>query len=142
MELLNTLIIDSGDDAKRSEFISLIQDNSYIVFVVLDKDEDSKALVEEADRIADDHQGRHSRRVAWIEDRSLLQSDCLAYLKSFKNGFEDGKYENVLGFTLSPVWHETKFILMKGDPADSVDVSYAYWKASLSERAVPEPAST
>ena len=39
MDLLNTLTIDSGSDAMRDQFTKLINDNSFIVFIVFGNDD-------------------------------------------------------------------------------------------------------
>jgi len=142
MELFNTLIIDTDHPENRLAFISLVKDNPFIVFVAIGNSNTVKDLVEKADLLADDHQGKIARRVVWIQDSAIFQEDCLAFLKAYPETFEETVYPKVMAFTLSPVWSETKYIFMKDDPTDDVDVSFAYWKASLRERAVDPDATT
>ena len=67
MELLNTLIVDPTDPDHRQKFINLIQDNNFIVFVVMGDNAHEKELVERADLLADDHVGKIERKVAWAK---------------------------------------------------------------------------
>ena len=137
MDLLNTLTIDSGSDAMRDQFTKLINDNSFIVFIVFGNDDAAKALVELADFIADDHQGKFARRVIWVQDKAFLEEDTQDFLKTF-DGDEpaDFEWDDVLAFVLSPRWHEAKYVFIKGDVCDDFQIAKAYWKASLREREI------
>lgn len=135
MELLNTLVIDPADPQHQEKFINLIEDNTFIVFVVLGYDAVAKKVVERADIFADDHTGRIARKVAWAKDHEILKADCLNYLKTFPD-YDETKYEQTFAFVLSPKHHECKFVFLDGDPTDDFNISKAYWKASLRERAI------
>ncbi len=134
MELYHTLVIDPEDPAHPAAFRSLIFDNTYVVFVVIGTSNACKTVVEKADYYADDAARRVLRKVAWVPNHELLNTDCLDLLASF-SGFLPADYSKVMAFTLSPRWHETKFIIWKDDTVDDFLISQAYWKASLRERA-------
>lgn len=133
MELLNTLIVDPTDPQHKEKFIEFIEDDRIINFIVLGDDADANTLVEKADLLADDHTGKIERKVAWIKDREVLSEASLEYVKTFPE-YDDSKYDQTLGYTLSPKYHECKFVFLKGDPIQDSNVSKAYWKASLRER--------
>ena len=134
MELYHTLVIDPNDPAHPAAFRALIFDNSHVVFVVIGASNASKTVVEKADYYADGAPRRVLRKVIWVPDHELLKTDCLNLLASSPD-FIPADYSKVMAFTLSPRWHETKYIIWKDDTVDDFLISQAYWKASLRERA-------
>lgn len=135
MELLNTLIVDPTDSEHENKFKKFIEDDRIINFIVLGDDDNAKSLVEEADLQADGHSGKIERRVAWIKDHQTLRDLSLEYLKTMPE--YNGEYDQTLGYTLSPKFHECKYVFMNGDPIADFNVSKAYWFASLRERSGP-----
>jgi len=133
MDLLNTLIVDPTDPQHLKKFTDFIEDDRIINFIVLGDDANAKTLVQKADLLADDHTGKIERKVAWIKDHQTLKDQTLKYLKSFP-GYDATKYDQTLGYTLSPKFHECKYVFLNGDPIGDINVSKAYWKASLRER--------
>ena len=133
MELLNTLIVDSKDPKHRQKFIDDIENAFIINFIVLGEDGDSLKIVEKADLLADGHTGKIERKVAWIKDRALLKDLCMEYLNTFP-GYDLSTYDKTTGFTLSPKFHECKYVFLEGNPTEDFNISKAYWKASLRER--------
>ena len=132
-ELFNTHIVDPSELDHREKFKSLIEDNSFIVFVILGDNDIAKELVEKADILADGHSGRIARKVAWAKDHEILREDCLNYLNTFPD-YDETKFEQTLAYVLSPRLHECKYVFYDGDSINGFTVSKAYWKASLRER--------
>lgn len=134
MELFNTLVVDPASPTHQQDFTALIQNNNFIVFVAIGSTDQCKNMVQRADELADGSPGNIPRKVAWIPNSDVLKTESLAYLKTF-DGFQEADYPNVIAYTLSPKWHEAKFIIRNADTVDDVLISKAYWKASLRERA-------
>jgi len=133
MDLENTLIIEASDTAAESKFTDLIENNNFIIFVVLGDSAHSQTLVQTADILADDHTGKIERRVAWIKVRDQLKDTCLAYLKTLST-YDPSDYDDTIGFVLSPRHHECDYVFLEGDEISDFTVGKAYWKASLRER--------
>ena len=79
--------------------------------------------------------GQVDRKVVWIQDREILKTESLDYLNTM-DGYDASNYDQTVGFVLSPVHHETKYVFIEGDSMTNFDITKAYWKASLREREV------
>lgn len=133
MDLKNTIIVDPTDPNHEQVFKDFIEDERTINFIVLGDDADANTLVEKADTFSLGHSGKIERKVAWIKDHQTLRDLCIQYVSTFPD-YDSSKYDETLGFTLSPKFHECKYVFMNGDTIDNFSVSRAYWKASLRER--------
>ncbi|MDF1697257.1 MAG: hypothetical protein P1U56_15545 [Saprospiraceae bacterium] len=132
MLLSNTTSLATADALQTASVINLIQQNTYIVFVVLGDDEAASNLVQIADNLSLGHSGQVDRKVVWLKDRTILKNESLAYLNTLE-GYDDSKYDETIGYVLSPVRHEAKYVFCVGDSMTNYDVTKAYWKASLKE---------
>lgn len=133
MALTNTTILNTSDSQQTSAVIDLIEQNTFIVFIVLGNSDTANSLVTTADTLSLGHSGQVDRKVVWIQDRNFLKTESLAYLNTME-GYTTSTYDQTVGYVLSPVHHETKYVFLDGDAMTNYDVTKAYWKASLRER--------
>ncbi len=128
MKLDRTVIIPTTDHSLAQKlFKSLIYDEDVLVVVVLGEDEDSTSAVQYADKRAKAVVAGYERKVAWIRNRNILETE----IKQIAAGKKDISKEDltkVIAFSVS-LNNKVADIIYTGEIIDYVRIDYAFLKA-------------